>query len=71
MGIKKGIISAKVGITLKGLASIRNLLISRNWEIKDERIFEETKKSKEALQGFVEEIKRFLKEYYKKRRPYD
>lgn len=33
--VKKGIISEDVGIPIKGLLSLRNLLIHRYWEIND------------------------------------
>lgn len=61
--MKKGIISEDVGIPIKGLVSLRNLLIHRYWEINDAKIYQETNKNKKALQNFIEKIKEFLRKY--------
>lgn len=47
--VKKGIISEDVGIPIKGLVSLRNLLIHPYWEINDTKVYQETNKNKKYI----------------------
>jgi uncharacterized protein YutE (UPF0331/DUF86 family) len=57
-----GIITRELGEKLRKLASLRNILIHKYWEIDDRKIFGSAKENIEDFEQYLREINQFIKE---------
>jgi uncharacterized protein YutE (UPF0331/DUF86 family) len=57
-----GIITRGLGEKLRKLASLRNILIHKYWEIDDQKIFRSAKENIEDFEQYLREINQFIKE---------
>jgi len=57
-----GIITRELGEKLRKLASLRNILIHKYWEIDDQKIFRSAKENIEDFEQYLREINQFIKE---------
>ncbi len=60
---KRGVIRPSVGREMERLASLRNMLVHRYWEIDDLRLFLEAKAGGiEGIRSFIEEVRAYVSE---------
>jgi uncharacterized protein YutE (UPF0331/DUF86 family) len=55
------IIKSGLGVNLKKLASLRNILIHKYWEIDDRKVFQSAKENVGDLEEFLKQIMSYLK----------
>lgn len=58
---EKKIMTRRLGENLKKLASLRNIIIHKYWEIDDRKVFKSTKENIGNFEEFLREINEFLK----------
>ncbi len=60
---EKGVISFKTAEGMASLASLRNMIVHRYWDIDDARIYRETKEGGiDIIERFVVEVERYVSE---------
>jgi len=60
---RRGILSQDVAQGFRTLVGLRNLLVHRYWDVDDARLYREAKRSGLGIiRGFIDEIRRYLKE---------
>jgi uncharacterized protein YutE (UPF0331/DUF86 family) len=55
------IITVELGNKLKKIASLRNIIIHKYWEIDDKKVFKSTKENIKDFEEFLREINEFIK----------
>ena len=56
------IIKRRLGVNLKKLASLRNILIHKYWEIDDRKVFQSAKENMGDLEEFLRQVMSYLKQ---------
>ncbi len=58
---RKGVVRPSVGTKVERLASLRNMLVHRYWEVDNLRLYEEARGGGiEAIESFLEEVRAYI-----------